>query len=466
MLKKASVALTFALVPFLLTSCSAFFTDYKEPEFAKESFFKGSSRYSGPEIKENYYLAFNDKILNDIVKKALENNISLKKSYLNVQRALLEIDLASSDHNVDLSGNLSSSSSRRTDYHDHSVKRSSANFSAKYQLDLFSKLDASDEAALQSYKETAYDYLAMRNTVIATTLKAYWNLAYARQALKIAKEDLSDSETRLKLVENKYNAGAADSLDLDDARINHLKIKQQLFSRVQNLKNASNALNVLLGNTLIERIETSNLEDSSLMDFSLSVPAKLLENRPDLKKNEANLKKMYALYNRAKMDFFPDFTLNASISSGDTNTFFRFLENPVATLGSAATMPFLNFNSLNIKRKQALTDIQIAELTFVDGYINAVAEVYDCIAALNYCSRNLKLSEESLTLAENNYRRYFERYQAGLVSLNDFITSADNKRTAKINYLEAKLSRLTKSVDLITALGGGTSMDIKGLTNQ
>ncbi|WP_406022765.1 TolC family protein [Succinivibrio sp.] len=466
MLKKASVALSFAFVPFLLASCSTFFTYYKEPEFAKESFFKGSSRYNGPLIEENYYLAFNDEKLNEIVKKALLNNISLKSSYLNVKKALLNIDLVSTDHNIDLSGSLSSSSSRRTDYHDHSVKRSSANFSASYQVDLFSKLEASDDAALQSFNATAYDYLSMRNTVIATTLKAYWNLAFARQALKIAKEDLADSETRLKLVENKYSAGAADSLDLDDAKINHLKVKKQLFSRVQNLKNASNALNVLLGNTVIERIETSNLEDSSIMDFSLSVPAKLLENRPDLKKNEANLRKMYALYNKAKMDFFPDFTLKASLSSGDTDTFFRFLENPVATLGAAITMPFLNFNSLNIKRKQALTDIQIAELTFVDGYINAVSEVYDNIAALDYCSRNLKISEESLTLAENNYRRYFERYQSGLVSLNDFITSADNKRTAKINYLEAKLSRLTKSVDLITALGGGTSMDIQGLINQ
>ena len=423
MLKKASVAFTLAFVPFLLASCSTFFTEYKEPEFAKESFFKGSSRYNGPQIENNYYLDFNDEKLNEIVKKALENNISLKTSYLNVKKALLEIDLASSDHNIDLSGSLSSSTSRKTDSHDHFVKRSSANFSAQYQVDLFSKLEAADEAALQSYKATAYDYLAMRNTVIATTLKAYWNLAYARQALKIAKEDLTDSETRLRLVENKYSAGAADSLDLDDARINHLKIKKQLFSRVQNLKNASNALNVLLGNTVIERIETSNLEDSHIMEFSLSVPSKLLENRPDLKKNEANLRRMYALYNKAKMDFFPDFTLNASLSSGDTDTFFRFLENPVATLGAAVTMPFLNYNSLNIRRKQALTDIQVAQLEFVDGYINAVSEVYDSIAALDYCSRNLKISEESLTLAENNYRRYFERYQAGLVSLNDFITS-------------------------------------------
>ena len=88
MLKKASVALSFAFVSFLLASCSTFFTDYKEPEFEKETFFKGSSRYNGSLIEENYYLAFNDEKLNEIVKKALLNNISLKSSYLNVKKAL------------------------------------------------------------------------------------------------------------------------------------------------------------------------------------------------------------------------------------------------------------------------------------------------------------------------------------------------------------------------------------------
>ena len=299
----------------------------------------------------------------------------------------------------------------------------------------------------------------MRLTVIETAAKAYWQYAYAKEAVKLGEDDLNDSKVRLDLVEKKYQAGAADSLDLDDARINHLKVQSTLDARRASLEKASTALNTVLGITADRKVDVASLDEASVPEFSLSVPAKLLERRPDLMRDEALLKQKYSNYNEKKMSFFPDLTFSAALSSGDTDTFARFLSNPVGSLGAAVTMPFLNFNKLNIEKKSSLKDIDIAELNFVSDYIKAVQEVYDLITDVKLYRQELITFKQSYELSVRNYERYKLRYEAGSVALSDFLTAADTMRNSKIAYLAAKRDNLEATVSLMTALGGGTDTD-------
>ena len=116
---------------------------------------------------------------------------------------------------------------------------------------------------------TFYDYLSMRLTVIETTAKAYWQYAYAKEAVKLGEDDLNDSKVRLDLVDRKYQAGAADSLDLDDARINHLKVQSTLDSRRAALEKAKTALNTVLGITADKNVDVAFLDEAKVPDFSL-----------------------------------------------------------------------------------------------------------------------------------------------------------------------------------------------------
>ncbi len=74
--------------------------------------------------------------------------------------------------------------------------------------------------------------------------------------------------------------------------------------------------------------------------------------------------------------------------------------------------------------------------------------------------------KHSYELAVRNYARYEQRYQSGLVSLTDFLSSADTMRNAKIIYLEAKLNNLNTTITLMTALGGDNTKDLTELTNK
>lgn len=133
---------------------------------------------------------------------------------------MLNIDLTATNNHPTANAQLGAETKRALDYHDSNHKSSQGSFSLSYQLDLFGKLKAQNEAALEQYHASAYDYLTMRLTVIEIAAKAYWQYAYAKEAVKLGEDDLNDSKVRLDLVDKKYQAGAADSLDLDDARIN------------------------------------------------------------------------------------------------------------------------------------------------------------------------------------------------------------------------------------------------------
>lgn len=450
MIKKLAVA----VMAMNLCACTAFFNEYREPDFPVVSSYKEASLFTGDVISKDYWKKFKDEKLNAVMEEALKNNFDLKISYVSVQKALLSVDLTHTDRHPTASAQLGSSTKRALDYHDKWHKSSSGSFSLSYQLDLFGKLKAADEAALENYKATAYDYLSMRLTVIQTTAFAYWDYAYRRELYQIGLQDLKDSDVRLELVNNKYHAGAADRLDLDEAKINHLKVLRTLDSRKAEYEKAKSALAVLLGKTPDAEFDVASLDESVLPKFSLDVPSKLLSRRPDLMEDEALLRKSYAKSNEAKMAFFPDIKLSASASSGDSNSLLRFLQNPVGALGAAITFPFLNFNKLSIENEQSLKDVDIATLRFVSDYINAVKEVYDDIENIRYYRNNLKNYKESYELSVNNYERYRVRYASGLVSISDFLNAADTMRNAKANYLEARLYNLRTTLSLMTALGG------------
>lgn len=450
MIKKLAAAVMCAS----LCSCTAFYTDYKAPDFPVVSSYKEASLYTGDVISSEYWKKFSDEKLNAVMEEALKNNFDLKLSYVAVQKALLSADLTHTERHPTAQASLGATSKRALEYHDKWHKNSSGSFSVSYQLDLFGKLKAADEASLETYKATAYDYLSMRLTVIESTAFAYWNYAYQRELYEIGLQDLKDSDMRLELVNHKYSAGAADRLDLDDAKINHLKVLRTLDSRKAEFEKAKTALAVLLGKTPDTDFDVASLDDSVIPVFSLEVPSMLLSRRPDLMEDEALLKKAYASSNEAKMAFFPDIKFTASAQSGDSYSLFRFLQNPVAALGGAVTFPFVNFNKLSVEHNRSLKDIDTAELRFVSDYINAVKEVYDDLESIRYFRNNLLNYKESYELSVNNYERYRVRYASGLVSISDFLSAADTMRNAKANYLEAKLYNLRTTLSLMTALGG------------
>ncbi len=456
MLKAKLVA--WALASSLLcSSCSLMLSAYEAPKVPQMAAFEQSNAFSLGAVDKDFYQNFHDPNLTAVIEKALEHNTDMAQSYLNVLNAAYQLGLSRTSLLPDVSAEASANLSKDMSGSSSSVRSSSSSLGLSYEVDLFSRLEAQRGAALESFRASGYDYLAMYLSVINSAAKAYWQLSYAKEALDLGTSELEDAKRRLEIIKARFEAGAADGLEYDTAKVDYLSVEQTYQSRVNSFANAKTALAYLLGTTPDDLIAAGALDDSMLPDVPASVPLELLQRRPDLKAYEARLRQAYYEADEAKLAYYPSITLSAGLSMGDAGSFGRFLSDPLGTLGALITFPFLNYADLYYEERSALTERESARLDFVDGYLSAVKEVSDAMEEVLYYKKLTVTTGQSYELARSNYRRYENRYRQGFSSLSDYLDAADALRSSAIAYLDAKRGQLTASMNLYACLGGGLS---------
>lgn len=438
----------------MLSSCSLMESNYQRESMPFVSTFDAQNIAYG-KLSEKYWETFDDPLLNEVIARALKNNFDLKKAVINVEKARIVADLSENDRYPTLDASLGVDAKRALSYHDSIHRTSSSSFSISYQADLFGRIEAENRASLAEYEATLSDEQAMYLTVIENTAKAYWKYAYCQKEVLIMRQSAEDSKQRLALVASKYKAGTIDASQYDTARINDLKIQDQLEKAYADLKQNRNALNIMLGEASTVEHDAYLPDSAKLKSFPLDVPSALLERRPDLMAAEARVRKSLAVSDEAFSSFFPQVIFSAGISAGSTTTFANFLANPLGALGAAISLPFVNFHRLSLERQSSLKDQEIAQLDFVSTYINAVNEVYDAITLVSYNEKKMHNAQEQYALALSNYDRIFNRYRAGSSSLSELLDAADDKRNAQISSAQSLRDLLSGEITLMSALGGG-----------
>lgn len=421
----------------------------------------GDERFN---LNADFYKKYRDDHLNEVIRMALANNYDIRTAYLNLKQSSIELSLTNSNLHPSVTASMSASGRKDlTSGANPSTKSSSANFGVSYELDLFGRLDAASRSSLQQFKASAYDYKAMSLSVIQKAAQYYWDYAYAKEALSMAKEQLESSQSRLKLIKSKMENGAADRLEYDKAMVDNLLVEQSVYQCSYNLTAAHNALTTLLGLNPDENIDhlvkDMSIETTRNPLVDVPLPSTLLKNRPDLMAYEARLRAAYANMDEADANFYPSFNLNASISTGNGESLTKFFTDPIGALGAAITLPFFNYNELSLRKDSSLVSRDKAKLDFVNGYIKAVTEVSDALNSMSYQEQLIRSARAEYRLTKSNYAGYEERYRYGSASLSDMLDAADSLRSAQIKLLGSKRDYLMSSMNLMIALGGGVFSD-------
>lgn len=420
----------------------------------------------------DFYRSYGDSKLSALIEQVLEQNYELKTAYLNLRQA--ELSLEQSRINYHPTGNVGVNASVRENLSDtqgdrmsHSVSSSA---SLSYEVDLFGRLAADERSSYEQFKASAYDYKAMRLTLIQRTSEYYWNYAYAREALKMAQDQLKNSQRRLDLIKVMWDNGASDGLEYDQALANHRSVEQMVYQRKHELTAARNALTTLLGEyteqSLENKIKELALEKTKTPQIVVSLPASLLRQRPDLMAYEARLRAAYADVDLREASFYPTFTLNAGISGGSSDSLLKFLSDPVGSLGAALAFPFVNYNELRLQKESALLARDQARLNFAQGFITAVEEVANALNDLSYQGQLIRSVGSEFELSKSNYARYLERYSYGSASITEVLDASDSLRSAETRLLSSKRDLLNAAMNLMVALGGDsfTAESVKAAT--
>lgn len=452
---------TLALCVVLATGCVTR-SEFPEPEVQVPQSWQSTKQTSSKQFSTNenstpvinrWWTSFNDEQLNQLVEKVLATNSDLAIATLTLKQARLQANLAGRDLYPDLSGNVSADGSRYLDS-GASSENYQTGLSVSYEVDLWGKLsaaaDESEWTALASLEERE----ATAQSLVATTAQLYWQIGYLNQRIELSNSDIADATDTLKQAQSQFSNGSVTRLNVLEAERTLAGLEATHRDYLQQLTEAQNAFAILFDQAPQQMLkEVKALPEGDLPEIASGVPADVLSRRPDIKQALYELKATFAAKDSADAAYFPTLTLTGALG-GSSEQLRNLLSDPLGSIGADLTMPFLNWNTMQINQDIAQVKYESAIISYRKALYTAFQDVDNALSAReNYQYQEEKLQKQYDSAAEAA-RIYASQYKYGAISITTLLDAQDNERSAKASLLENRYNQLVNLTTIYRSLGG------------
>jgi NodT family efflux transporter outer membrane factor (OMF) lipoprotein len=224
------------------------------------------------------------------------------------------------------------------------------------------------------------------------------------------------------------------------------------------LEQVRNTLAILTGGFPSEsQIPNIQLADLQLPpDLPLSLPSRLVQQRPDIRASEALLHNASAQVGVATANLFPQFTVTGSLSDSafQVGDFFTGT-NTGWSLIAGLTAPIFRGGTLRAQQRAAYDVFDRSAAQYRGTVLNAFANVANVLSALQLDAENVKTQLYAEQTAEQALEITQERFQAGAIAYLSLLDAQRTYQQARIALVIAQANRFADTVALFQALGGG-----------
>lgn len=403
---------------------------------------------------DSWWKNFDDPQLDALVDQALRANNDFAVAAIRVRRAQLQAGLVDTNQTPAVAVGASVVATRTFDppATNHSGGVSAA---LSFEVDLWGKLASQRDAARWEAQATEADCQAFALSLVGSTTHLYWQLAYLNQLLTLNAGDIDYARQTLTLVRAKYAAGALSALNTAQAELDLATQEASRTQLIQQRVETRHALAILLNLPPESDVaELSELSNAPMPPVAAGIPAEILANRPDMNAAEWRLRESLANVDVARTSFYPAFTLTGSLGTAST-TLVNLLRNPIATLGAGLSLPFVQWNTMQLSIRVSETQYEEAVVNYRQRLYTALAEVENSLSART----QLLAEEEKLRLAVAHARRAESiakfRFQSGFTDLQQWLYAQAGLRNAERSLVLNRLNQLNNMVSLYKSLGLG-----------
>jgi NodT family efflux transporter outer membrane factor (OMF) lipoprotein len=301
-------------------------------------------------------------------------------------------------------------------------------------------------------KEAAF--LALTSNVAT----AAFTEASLREQIAAAKDVIAAQQKTLELAKTRFAAGAVSksAVVLQESAL--ASVKASLPPLQHQLVVTRHALSALLGQMPSkEPAAKFNLNDLKLPhEIPLSLPSKLVEQRPDVRAAEENLHAASAAIGVAVAARLPNVTLSADLGTmaGVLNKLFTSGFG-FWSLGASAAGTLLDAGTLADKEQAARDAFDEAGAQYRKTVLAAFQEVADALHALQSDAESLNVKSEAEKAAVANLTLVRAQFDAGAVSAAETLQAQITERQARAAVAQARAQRFADTAALFAALGGG-----------
>ena len=436
------------------------------PETAAAEVHAGEAQrfVDGRDIPGEWWTLFHSEKLNALIERALKANPNLEAAQASLRQAWENVYAEQGALYPQVNANLSSTRERispatfggRTPVSPFTVHTASVNVS--YPLDVFGGVrrqveSLSAQADFQRFQLEAAYLTLTSNIVIAAVQEA------SLRAQITETEAIIDAQAQqLDVLQRQFELGGTSQAAVLAQAATLAQTRATLPPLEKQLAQQRDLLSVLAGRLPSdEPVETFDLGSLQLpQDLPLTVPSKLVEQRPDIRSSEAQLHSASAQIGVATANMLPQITLTGAYGTTALHTGDLFTPGSVIwNFGAGLLQPVFRGGQLLHQKRAAVAGFESAAAQYRATVLTAFQNVADTLRALESDADALRAQVAAERSAFDSFELSRQQFQLGAINYTSLLDSQRTYLQARINLVQSQANRFSDTAALFQALGGG-----------
>jgi NodT family efflux transporter outer membrane factor (OMF) lipoprotein len=327
-----------------------------------------------------------------------------------------------------------------------------------YDIDFWGRNRALLASARSGVEAAEADRAAARLALEVAVVRAYVQLDLWYALLDVANDQLRQQTSIMELTQERVDAGLENVARVKQSEGNLALARAGIAAAQANIDLARNQLGALAGAgpDRGQALPRPHLTAPGTLALPATLPADLLGRRPDVAAARAQVQGASQGVKAAEADFYPNVNL-AAFAGVQSIGLGQLFEGSGTIVGvtPALSLPLFNRRQLRgaLEARQAQYDAYVGQ--YNQTLIDAAHDVADVVTNWRALEREAAEQQTALAAAQRAYDLTAERYRAGLDNYLTVLSTENQLLLAQAVGAELAAQRLTFSVNLVRALGGG-----------
>jgi NodT family efflux transporter outer membrane factor (OMF) lipoprotein len=423
---------------------------------------------SGADVSARWWAAFKSPQLNALIKLSVEHNPTLQSAEAAIKVAQYNALAQRGLFFPQLTGNSTSSNQLFSNAGSvfgaplDSVPQSQYSLvtnqlSVSFVPDIwggnFRAVESLDAAAEQQLFQLEAAYLTLTSSVVTAAIQE----ASLRGQIAATQRIIAIERNLRDILKRQFSFGQAAQADVLAQEAALAAVEQLLPPLEKQLAQQRDLLTALAGqlsaDEILQKFDLAHLRLPA--NLPISLPSKLVDQRPDVRAAEANMHSASALVGVAIAARLPNIVLSAN--GGSTGYNFAQAFTPGTgfyTLAASATAPIFDGFTLYHRQKAAEAALDQAEAQYRSAVITAFQNVADGLRAIQADARAMKAARHAEDTAKASLDIVQRQLNAGQVNQLAVLNAQQTYLTAAVTRVQAEANRLADTAALFMALGG------------
>ncbi len=325
-----------------------------------------------------------------------------------------------------------------------------------YTADLWGSIRRSIAASANSAQVSAADLENARLTYQADLASDYFQLHGLDGDAELLASAVKSYEEFLVLTKNRYAGGIASLGDVAQARTQLETTRAQLVDVGVQRAQFEHAIAILTGKPPSGFSIPLVTLKTPPPPIPIGVPTALLERRPDIAASERQVAAANEQIGIAKAAFYPALTLSASagLESADFLNWFTW-PSRFWSVGPQLAETLFDAGKRHAQVSQAEAAYDATVANYRQTVLTGFQQVEDNLVALRILAEEADVTDEAVKAAQESLTISTDQYKGGIVAYLQVITAQTAWLTEEKAAIDLLTRRMTASVLLVEALGGG-----------